>query len=211
MTKNILLPAAKNGVPGCYVENFSIAGFSVVSTDGSFQASAGSEPPQTLSSGQSFGAESGNALGRVTFLNSGSVAINLTIGDFTASRPTTIQAAVGTFVGANSGGFDLGSAVHPEGISLPGVDSKGRERKIVYFTNTGKTQVGGADSNDCIGVYVPGNGFAAIMVFPGQTESLETNSDLLLAAISKDQTSVPMHLQIGIIEIFYSKPLQTDQ
>jgi hypothetical protein len=210
MRKNIIIPAAINGSPGVYTENVSEPGFSIVGTDGSFQAFIGSNPAQTLSSGMSVGAASGLSLGRVVFQNTTAANINVTLGDFALARATTIAANAATFVGNNSQLYKLGFG--GLGVkSLPGVDGNGCSRKLIYVSNSGRVDIGGAASTDVVSVAAVPAGGTMVIVQPGKTEPIETSADLEIFSLKADLSAVASSLQVAVLEIFYSKPLQTDQ
>ena len=208
MRKNISIAAAINGTPGVYYENIGEPGFSVVSTNGSFQVFIGSSAPQTLSSGQSVGAADGPSLGRVVFQNTSSAKVDVTLGDFSLARPTTIQATAGTFIADTSKIYDFGSAGDGNTQFL-GTDTQGRQRKEIYVTNFGRDTIGGSASTAIIGV--AGVNFPIAAVFPGECKKFEVADTIELQALNANLSGAPTHLQAAVMEIFYSKPLQSDQ
>ena len=130
-------------------------------------------------------------------------------------RATLVQTIASTFTGDNSGHYDLGSAGSPkslEGLIFPGVNS-GKSRKAIYITNLGLVSIGGSAST---AVVVVGQGgttvnFIYAVIQPNQTLAIETSSDIQLFAYTATLSGPATHLMVGVLEIFYSKPLQTDQ
>jgi hypothetical protein len=113
-------------------------------------------------------------------------------------RATVVQASAATFVGENSDQYDVGTSL-PDGglVTFPGVDAQGRERKLIYITNDD-------DAARIFVAYVDVVLFKVAVVYPQKTLVLETNATLVIEGVNSHQTAY-------VLEIFYSKPLQTDQ
>jgi hypothetical protein len=80
--KTINIPAAVNGTPGVYTENVGEPGFSIASATTSFFLQVGNGQSFKASAGAQIGAASGPSVGRVTFSNPSTTAIDVTLGDF---------------------------------------------------------------------------------------------------------------------------------
>jgi len=213
MRKDIIIPAAINGTPGVYTENISEAGLSIVSATAALQVFVGTAPAQTLASGMSLGAESGPALGLVTFQNISSTDIDVTIGDYSLARPTTIQANAETFA-FGEGWFDFGSASGLGGgkVTFTGTTIDGQIRKSLTITNYGITTPGGATSTALIVGFLGGQTtIPSFAVFPGMTETFEFSDDVILWSLNANLSGQPTHLTGSVLPVFYTKPLQTDQ
>jgi hypothetical protein len=124
-------------------------------------------------------------------------------------RAIVVSANASTFAGALSGQYDVGNASVLGFPEFPGVDSAGRERKIIYITNTGRRTIGGASATDVVNVIV--NGAYGGAVYPQTTVAFETNGDIELFGGLIDLSAFTAHLLCYVLEVFYSKPLQTDQ
>lgn len=212
MSQQITIPAATNGAPGVYSQTFAAAGFSVQQSTGTFTLQLPGSAPQTVAVGQSVGKLVGPALGSVQFSNAGSTAIQVTLGDFGVNQVTATQAAAPSFVGPNSGAYNLGSAVSPSGLVLPGVNSSGQHRKVIKVTNFGRNTVGGATNTNWIAAYVVGQAGGVVWAIPpDSTDYLETDATLLLFAIAADLSTQPANSMATVVEIFYSQSLATNQ
>lgn len=96
--KTITIPAAINGVDGVYNENFGQPGFAIVSASSSFFLQIGNGQAFKVSVGGQIGSDSGPELGRITFSNKTTTAIDVTIGDYNskiATIPPDLQNVVG--------------------------------------------------------------------------------------------------------------------
>jgi hypothetical protein len=208
--KTINIAAAINGQPGVYTEQMAQAGFSIVSTTAAFDVQIGNQTKRTVAQAQNVGNGDGPDLGRVTFFNSSASAITVQIGDWGDARATAIAANAATFVGGNSQLYKLGGT----GIAakvLPGLDANGLARKVIYVSNSGRVDIGGATTTRVVSVAAYPPGGTMVIVQPGTTEPIETSADLEIFPLDADLSAATGSVQVAVLEIFYSKSLQTDQ
>lgn len=109
-----------------------------------------------------------------------------------------------TTVGGITGAQNFGSSAAPTGVQAPGTVN-GRKRKFIKISNSGKLTPGGAATNNVLVVFVGSLAGLAVIVQPGITETIETEADLLLAAMSGDLGSFPANLYCTVLEIFYNQ------
>lgn len=77
--KTITIPAASNNVPGVYTEFFDVPVFTIISAPDFFSVAVGSQQGRTVGSGHVVGASGGPPLGRVTFSQTTSSEMDVTI------------------------------------------------------------------------------------------------------------------------------------
>lgn len=191
--KAITIPAAVNGHDGVYVERLDSSGFGILSAGAPFKVNVPHEGPRLVSSGDSVGTETGNALGRVEFLNSLDSALDVVIGDFGTARQIIQQPALSTYPKGTE--IDCGT---PAVIIFPGIDSAGRERKVFYITNTDATAVARVFLPGSVGQNpVAPNAYVA-SVYPKSTLALESNATFWV-------DSAAANCLIRVLEVFYAK------
>jgi len=118
-------------------------------------------------------------------------------------RATVVAANSSTFVGANSGLYDLAST-----FTFPGVDALGRHRKSITVSNTGRSS--GGTANGGMAILAVGAALNAAC-FAVSNLTIETDSNIDIAGQKQDLSGPVVSLMVYVLEIFYSKPLQTDQ
>lgn len=182
--KTISIPAAVNGKNGVYNERFDLAGFFVASATGQFSVRIGNEALEAAQAGKSFGTNKGPALGRVTFENTGSNAVVITLTSYAPnsaiSRPpgTTTTGATGTVNATTPAVF---------GTVLTGLQPG---RRTIYVSNF--------DGGKTISVYIqPAGGSLTevLRVFPHTTQSLDTDSIIILDCPAGN-------CDYGVVEVF---------
>jgi hypothetical protein len=99
--KTVSIPAAINGTPGVYTENFGEPGFSIASATTSFFLQLGQGNQFKVSAGSRVGAASGASLGRVTFTNPSATGIDVTLGDYN-SVITAVSPDLGNVSGVSN-------------------------------------------------------------------------------------------------------------
>ena len=186
-TKNITIPAALNNVDGVYCERMSDSGFSVVSAGAPFRVRINNQGIQLVSSGDTVGLEKGPALGRVEFLSSNTSAVDLVIGPFSATSKMVRPGAITTYPAGFEGNVGANRPGGP--AQFPGIDSRGRERQVIYITNI--------DGTNAIDVFLPGsvgqnpvapNAYVG-KVYAKSKEEFRTNATLWLSSTQNDVTA----------------------
>lgn len=150
------------------------------------------------SAGASYG--SGDNFQRIVFneINGADNVIVFDVSDTPqAGRANVIQAASATFTGPNSGSYNLPIGIGKYAVGFVGVDTAGRSRKVAYVTNQGAS---------LINIYLAWPGTIVATIQPNTNPVPFETSDILTIGVPNAGAG-----SFSILEIFYSKPLQTDQ
>lgn len=135
-------------------------------------------------------------------------------GDMPSPGRATVVAANSSTFAQTGEWWDFGTAsgLSQGKITMTGTDQEGRSRKFISITNLGYTAQGGVASTALIVGFIGGQTtLPAFAVFPGTNLTLEMGDDLILWSMNQNLSGQPTHLMGTILQVFYSKPLQTDQ